>query len=159
MLDAISDITGVTEVFRYASGGGAQLPVGTRALQLRESDTYPCRFLDIHGRTNREMVPERDNTPNVLQALHQLAGRTYTRKFETGKNRVDSMIEEKLTDSQMIETFCLATLSRFPSEQETSQITSMIAVLESRRDALQDALWSPPCEPESETTAPLLTSA
>jgi mono/diheme cytochrome c family protein len=141
MLDAISDITGVPEVFRYASGGGAQLPVGTRALQLRESDTYPCRFLDIHGRTNREMVPERDNTPNVLQALHQLAGRTYTRKFETGKNRVDSMIEEKLTDSQMIETFCLATLSRFPSEQETSQITSMIAVLESRRDALQDALW------------------
>ncbi len=141
LLDAISDITESPEVFRYASGGGAQLPVGTRAVQLRESDTYPSRFLDIYGRTNREMVPERDNTPNALQALHQLAGRTYTEKFETGPNRVDRMIEQGLTDSQIIETFCLAALSRFPSEREAEEIAPMIAALESRRDALHDVLW------------------
>ena len=141
MLDAITDITGSHEIFRYASGGGAQLPVGTRALQLRESDTYPCRFLDIHGRTNREMIPERDNRPNVLQALHQLAGRTFTEKFETDSNRIDNMIKKGLTDQHMIETFCLSALSRFPSERETREISSMIAALEERRDALQDALW------------------
>ena len=86
LLDAISDVTGVPEVFEYGTTVStdvkAQEPLGTRAIQLMQSDTYPNRFLDMHGRPTRLEVPERNNKPNLAQVLHMLAGPLTARRSE-----------------------------------------------------------------------------
>ena len=67
LLDAICDVTGVPEVFTTAATDSAkpsgQAPSGTRAIQLRESDLFYSRFLELYGRPNRLTVPERSPKP------------------------------------------------------------------------------------------------
>ena len=61
LLDAIPDITGVPEVFSTAvdtnASGAGQAPIGTRAINLHQSDVYFSRFLDLYGRPNRLTRP------------------------------------------------------------------------------------------------------
>jgi hypothetical protein len=53
-----------------------QAPAGTRAIQLRDPDTFFSRFLELYGRSNRGAAPERNNQANLSQAMHVLAGAT-----------------------------------------------------------------------------------
>ena len=85
LLDAVADVTGIPETFSTAVTDGAtvgQAPAGTRAIQLRDPDTFFSRFLELYGRSNRGAVPERNNKPNLSQALHVLAGATYVDRLE-----------------------------------------------------------------------------
>ena len=80
LLDAVADVTGIPETFSTAMTDGAtvgQAPAGTRAIQLRDPDTFFSRFLELYGRSNRGAIPERNNKPNLSQAMHVLAGATY----------------------------------------------------------------------------------
>src|SRR5437762_3422574 len=80
LLDAVADVTGIPETFSTAITEGAtvgQAPAGTRAIQLRDPDTFFSRFLELYGRANRGAVPERHNKANLSHAMHVLAGRTY----------------------------------------------------------------------------------
>lgn len=144
LLDAICQVTEIPEVFRTPSK--AQAPPGTRAIQLKEPDMYPSQFLDVHGRPTRQMVPERNPKPNLRQALHQLAGSTYTEKLSVEGGRIDRLLKAGASDRQIIEEFYLAGLSRFPSKEE---MTSLEAALrsaasknQSRQQALEDFLWA-----------------
>ena len=85
LLDAVADVTGIPETFSTAVTDGAtvgQAPAGTRAIQLRDPDTFFSRFLELYGRANRGAIPERNNKPNLGQALHVLAGATYVDRLE-----------------------------------------------------------------------------
>jgi len=148
LLDAISDATGVPEVYQHASTTGgilskakAQEPLGTRAIQLKETDVYPSRFLDIHGRPSRMEVPERDNKPNLEQVLNMLAGDTYTDKVDKEGGRLDRLLKSGASDREIIEEFTVAALSRFPTEQESVKLEEMISQQSSRRQAIEDLLW------------------
>ncbi len=142
LLDAISQITGVSEVFnRMSSGAGGREPRGTRALELKESDAYPCRFMEIYGRTDRAMVPERDGKANLQQALHMLAGVTYTDKLSRDGGRLDGLFKSGASNAKIVEELCLAALSRYPSEEELAVMEKMIEGRPSRREALEDMLW------------------
>ena len=148
LLDAISDVTGVPEVYQHASTIGgtlskakAQEPPGTRAIQLKETDVYPSRFLDIHGRPSRMEVPERDNKPNLEQVLNMLAGGTYTDKVGKEGGRLDRLLKSGASDREIIEEFTVAALSRFPTEQESAELEKMIRQQSSRRQAIEDLLW------------------
>ena len=65
LLDAISSVTGVPEVFFRATGAGGKDPAGTRAILIKDTDSYPSHFLDMHGRPDRMMVPQRDGKANL----------------------------------------------------------------------------------------------
>ena len=143
LLDAISHATQVPEIF--STGMGGQAPVGTRAIHLKESDMYPSRFLEVHGRPRRQMVPQRDNNPNLLQALHRLAGKTYTDKISNDGGRIDRLMKSDASDEKIIEEFYLAAFTRFPSQEESNALRLALAHATkktSRKQALEDFVWA-----------------
>ena len=98
-------------------------------------------FLNIHGQPDRLTVPERKVEPTLPQALHQLAGTTYTEKLLPEGGRVERLLKDGASDRQVIEELYLAALSRAPSEQEQSQLQALIGRQASRREAIEDLLW------------------
>jgi len=141
LLDAISSVSSVPETFFRASGVGGTDPRGTRAIQIKDTDVYPSRFLDIYGRPDRMNVPQRDNRASLSQALHMLAGSTYTQKLSQAGSRLERLIESGASDRQIVEELCLAGLSRFPSRDEVNELSSLVARNSSRRQALEDLMW------------------
>ena len=143
LLDAISHVTQVPEVF--PTGMGGQAPTGTRAIQLKESDIYPSRFLEVHGRPRRQMVPQRDNNPNLLQALHRLAGQTYTEKLSSDGGRIDRLLKSDASDEKIIEEFYLAAFTRFPTQEEAGLLRIALgetAKKKPREAAVEDFVWA-----------------
>ena len=59
---------------------GAVLPYGIRAINIVRPDAFPTGFLNAYGQPSRQTVPERQVEPNLPQALHVLARKTYNRK-------------------------------------------------------------------------------
>jgi cytochrome c553 len=139
LLDAIVDVTQVPEVFNRLRGGIA--PEGTRAVQLRETDAYPSIFMDAWGRPDRLMIPDRDGQPNIQQAMHAYAGRTFTEKLEKAAGRIGKLIEKNASNRQVIDEFCLAAFTRYPTEPEVAALGKMIDQKVSRREAIEDLVW------------------
>ena len=147
LLDAITDVTGVPETFSLALPGaaarkGGKAPRGTRAVELKETDIYYSRFLDLYGRPNRFSVPERDATPKLSQALHMLAGSTYNDKLWAEGGRVYDLYHRDTSDAKIIKELYLTALSRPPSKQEVRDLKALIAATPSRQRALQDLQWA-----------------
>ena len=143
LLDAISDTTGVGQRFLVGADlkGGAA-PVGTRAVQLKETDIYPSVFLDLYGRANRFSVPERDASPKLTQALHVLAGTTYNDKLWAEGARVFEMYEAGASADKIIEEVYLAAFSRFPTQREVADLKGLIERTPTREQALRDFQWA-----------------
>ena len=141
LLDAISNVSGVPEVFSRASGPGGKDPMGTRAIQIKDTDSYPSRFLDMYGRSDRTMVPQRDGQANLTQALHMLAGPTYTEKISREGSRIDQWIKSGAADGRVIEELCLLGLSRLPTQEETERLEALLRRGSVRRQALEDLMW------------------
>jgi hypothetical protein len=141
LLDAISVVSGVPESFSRASGAGGREPAGTRAIDIKDTDSYPSRFLDMYGRTDRMMVPEPDRHANLTQALHMLVGTTYTEKLSAEGGRIDRWMKNGTSDEKVIEDLCLAGLSRFPAKEEINALKGLIQKSASRRHALEDLMW------------------
>jgi hypothetical protein len=142
LLDAISRVTGTEEQFVWHAfvGGGAARP-GTRAIDL-VPEIAPCRFLDASGRPNRQALPERSNQPNLAQALHMLAGTTYTEKIARKGGRVDRLIESGASNQDAIEELYLAALCRLPTERERGELDALIRKQSTRREALEALAWA-----------------
>ena len=150
LLDAISHVTEVPELFEINTNqdSAGMAPPGTRALNLREPDAYPSRFCEVYGRPLRHTVPERKGDPNLLQALHRLAGSTYTAKLEKEGGRIDRLLQGGKSDHEIIEELYLLTLSRYPTKVEETEVTAAISRRSVRREALQDLLWALLASPE-----------
>ncbi|HME91193.1 MAG TPA: DUF1553 domain-containing protein, partial [Myxococcaceae bacterium] len=142
LLDAISRVTGVEEKFTWHAfvGGGPTMP-GARAVDL-VPEIAPCRFLDAYGRPNRQALPEKTNQPNLAQALHMLAGPTYTEKIAQKGARVDRLIESSVSNQKAIEELYLAALCRLPTERERTELESLIRRQPTRREALESLVWA-----------------
>jgi hypothetical protein len=95
----------------------------------------------MHGRPDRMMVPQRDGKANLNQALHMLAGATYTEKISKEGSRISRLIKAGASDDEIIEESCLAGLSRFPTSEEVKDLKSLVQKGSSRRQALEDLLW------------------
>jgi hypothetical protein len=143
LLDAISYVTGVPEIFEHQTNQdypGTE-PAGTRAINLREPDIYPSRFCDMYGRSLRLQPPERSVKPNLIQALHTLAGSTYNDKISAPGGRIDQLLKSGRTDDDMVEELYLLALSRFPSDGEKSKLRQLMSDGQ-RKDGLQDLVWA-----------------
>src|SRR6185295_6085148 len=121
LLDAVADVTGIPETFSTAITEGAtvgQAPAGTRAVQLRDPDTFFSRFLELYGRANRGAIPDRSTKPNLSQALHLLAGNTYGDRLARKDSRLSRLLASGASDQKIIEEFYLAAVNRFPAPEE-----------------------------------------
>ena len=140
VLDAISQVTGISEDFHHWDPG--REPAGTRAINLVWPDVVPSHFLELHGRPNRQMIPERRAEASLGQALHRLVGKTYTRKLSAEGGRLDRLLREQTSDGQVIEELYLSALSRFPAPGEKQELQQALASALSRREALEDLTWA-----------------
>ena len=140
LLDAISEVTGVPE--RFVSSAGGRAPQGARSMNLRNPRNWPSRFLEIHGRTVRQDLPERDGSPTLAQALHRLVGPTYTEKLSPTGGRWDQLLKKNLSDREIVEELYLAALSRLPSEEEQTGLERLIAGQSTRKQGFENLLWA-----------------
>jgi hypothetical protein len=152
LLDAISDVTGVPEVFTTSVSETAkvsgQAPMGTRAVQLRESDLFFSRFLELYGRPNRLTVPERTGHANLVEAMHMLAGSEYNEKLSAAGGRLQRLRQSSKPDAQIITEFYLAAFGRTPDPEEATGIEKMIAAAPDREMAWKDFIWALLCSRE-----------
>jgi hypothetical protein len=145
LLDAVADVTGVPETFTTAVTDGSavgQAPFGTRAIQLRDPDTFFSRFLELYGRANRGAVPERNNKPNLGQALHVLAGATYLERLGGPNTRLDRLLKAGSGDEAIFEEFYLAALGRPPAADELPELRTALAQRGDREAGLREFVWA-----------------
>ncbi len=146
LLDAISQVTEKEEEFYHVGhplapkGKPAVAPPGTRAIHL-VPELFPSRFLDIHGRHTRSTIRGRDNQPKLEQALHTVAGSTYTTKLSAPGGRIDRLLAAGASNKQIVEEFYLAALTRYPTAREQRLLGKMIREHASRRQALESLVW------------------
>ena len=153
LLDAVSDVVDIPEVFTRVSMGTSTLPAGTRAVQLKTSDAVGSLFMDVFGRPDRQSIPEREGKASVTQAMHMLAGVTYTDKLSGAGGRVDRLLNQWAGDHEIIEELSLAALTRYPTEEELTILGELIhrrtsslshanfGRVESRKRAVEDMVW------------------
>lgn len=146
LLDAISDVTGVNERFAVGTNRGewrgGKTPEGSRAVELKEADIYANTFFDAYGRPNRYSVPERDMSPKLAQALHQLAGTTYNERLSGKGSRAAALVEKQASNRAIIDEFFLAAFARGASDAEAAALEKLMAATPSREQAVQDLVWA-----------------
>lgn len=154
MLDAISSATGVDEHFKYhaMAGGPDQVPTpGTRAVQMNP-DLCPSQFMDVYGRSMRKQAPTGPPEPTLTQALHMWAGQTYTTKIAEKGGRLDQLLANGASDAAILDEFYLAALTRPPTNEEQSQLLSILTKRADRRaETLQGFVWALLCSGEFAT--------
>jgi hypothetical protein len=145
LLDAVADVTGIPETFSTAITDGAtvgQAPAGTRAIQLRDPDTFFSRFLELYGRSNRGAIPERNSQPNLGQALHVLAGATYADRLSMPNSRLARLLQSGVPDEKIFEEFYLAALARPPAAGEVQELKTVLAQRGEREAGLREFVWA-----------------
>lgn len=151
LLDAISQVTDVPSEFTEIAFPGSDKAKtdaylkGTRAIQLHDS-AVASYFLQAFGRNTREITCEceRSEEPSMVQVLHISNGDTINQKLKAPENRIGKLLAANQTNEQVIEEAYLQALSRFPTADEKSRTLAVLAESpeSSRREALEDVLWS-----------------
>jgi len=137
LLDSLVQATGVPENF-----GGA--PGGFRAGQLPDANvTTP--FLSLFGKPQRMEACEceRDNSSNMLQALHFINGPSILGRLQNPSGRPALLMRQKLTDEQLVTETYLWTLARRPTAEELKVGLEFLGPYGARRlEATQDLMWA-----------------
>jgi hypothetical protein len=137
LLDAISDITGVSETF-------AAMPSGSRAVELWTHRSNSL-FLDAFGRPDPNQDPpcERVDDTTVVQALHLMNAPNLHRKVTSDTGRAARLAESERPPREIVEELYLAAYSRLPSEAEASAGAAFFDQQGiTRRQATEDLLWA-----------------
>ncbi|PYV10185.1 MAG: hypothetical protein DMG07_21600 [Acidobacteria bacterium] len=145
LLDAVVSVTGVAETFSTAVTEGAsvgQAPAGTRAINLKDPDTYYSRFLELYGRSTRGAIPERSAKPNLGQALHMLAGATYVDRLGSKGSRLSRLLESGASNAAVFEEFYLAGLGRPPAREEIEELEQILSRRGDREAGLREFVWA-----------------
>lgn len=137
LLDAISQITNTPNKFQG-------LPVGARAVQIADG-AVSNYFLTTFGRAKRESVCscEVKMEPTLSQALHLMNGDAVNESIKRGRV-VQTMIQAKKTDREIVEELYLKVFGRMPLDKEwtTIQQTLTATAPEQRQQALEDVFWA-----------------
>ena len=90
LIDSMTDVTGVPEKFP------GYMP-GTRAMTIPQG--APTYFLQTFGRLKaREVICERDNSPDVAQAMHLISGQTIQNQITGKDGTLDSLARRPVAD-------------------------------------------------------------
>jgi hypothetical protein len=145
LLDAYSQVTEVPEKFDG-------YPVGMRGMQLPDT-AVKSYFLTAFGRPARQQTRESERTsvPTITQALHIINGDTLNDKLRAPGSSVDMLLKLGFSDEQIVDYLYIASLSRYPTDQECSALIGALTSAEQqkipgvddpRRAALVDMSWS-----------------
>ena len=99
-------------------------------------------FFDVYQKPDLTSIPERDMSPSLNQALHQLAGSTYTTKLSQEESRMGRLLKENATDIAIIEELYLSALCRFPLKVEKVQLEKLLQAQDTRHKAVEDLVWA-----------------
>jgi Asp-tRNA(Asn)/Glu-tRNA(Gln) amidotransferase B subunit len=133
LVDAISQVTGVEEVF-------ASAPEGTHATQLIGAQT-PSYALDVLGRCRRERACQPAASGGGLaQALHLINGSTINAKLSKGA--LADLFKAGKSNSEIIEEFYVRALSRTPRKSELKFWEQALSRIPNRAQALEDFVWT-----------------
>jgi len=139
LMDAMSEVTGVPE----------KIPgymLGTRAMTVPQG--APTYFLQTFGRLKaREIICERDNSPDVAQAMHLISGQTIQHQITEKGGTLDQWLADaSATDQEITRRLFMSTLVHPPQEREVAQVMASIQSGGTgdgaRRQAFEDVLWS-----------------
>jgi hypothetical protein len=152
LLDALCDVTGVSEAF-------PGYPDGTRAIQLHDGEVIknPSRYLNYErhpfmkqfGQPDRELPCEcgRENDFTLNQALEMMNGPTVTAKLHRPDNRVSRLLSTPAvgsrprSDAEVLDELYLTALSRPPSPSTARAFLDHVARATDRRKAWEDVVW------------------
>lgn len=138
LLDSISQITSTQEKYKG-------LPKGARAVQIADGNTSNY-FLTTFGRATRATVCscEVKMEPNLSQALHLINGETVHNRIQQGKV-VASLLAEKRTPAEIIDTLYLKVLSRSPTKIEQEKLLGAMeegSTPNEKKLILEDIFWA-----------------
>ncbi len=137
MDDAVSDATGVPDVF-------AAMPIGGRATQAW-SYRIQSHFLDAFGRPNSssDCPCERDTQLSVAQTLHLMNSRTLQAKFINPSGRLQRLARSSAAADDVVEELYLATLGRPPTAAElATAVEAFLSPGATRKAATEDVFWA-----------------
>jgi hypothetical protein len=137
LLDALSQVTGVTEKFNG-------WPEGYRSIQVWDN-RMPSYFFRVFGRPVRASVCEceRSNEPNISQALHLLNSPEINDKITHRRGMARQLAASTMSNDDVLDEIYLSTLSRYPSTEERTLLRDAFAASDQdRRAAVEDVFWS-----------------
>ena len=138
LLDAIDGVNATVTEF-------ADLPKGTRAVQLPEHTEAPVYFLQVFGRPAGSSACECERTDgaSLAQSLHLLNSADMHAKISSGRS-ASLAGDESRTDAQKIEELYLRALSRAPTASELAVALAHIerASPAQRQAAYEDIVWA-----------------
>lgn len=140
VVDLLCAATGVPESF------GNDAPKGSRAIEVgssRLNGTVSFAFR-IFGRPPRTTACdcERSMEPALPQKLYLMADPGLQSKLVDPNNRLKAILQSESDDRKALEELFLATVSRFPTEQEAKAFDAYRAKAKDRRSAFSDTLWA-----------------
>jgi len=143
LLDAITSTTGIPEKFQFhPQAGGGDPPLGTRAMHTIP-DICPSQFMDNFGRSMRKALPVARPQPNLLAALHMMAGPAYNEKITSKGGRLSGLLQKGASDEQILDEFYVAALTRLPTAEEKADLLKFLSQRSSsREETLAGLVWA-----------------
>ena len=144
LLDALCQATETTDSFAsWIPVPPTILPAGAKAAQISDGD-IDSTFLQLFGRPARDTCyeGERSADTSLRQSLHLIASGHVEGKVANSP-RIQRLFQAKRADPEIVEEVYLATLSRFPKEEEKRKVVEYLAKnKDARVQAVQDLLWA-----------------
>jgi hypothetical protein len=137
LLDAITDITGVSEGF-------SAMPAGSRAMQLWTVRTQSV-FLDSFGRPDPNQDPpcERTSDSSVVQVLHLMNSPGVHAKVTSDQGRAARLAASKKMPGEIVDELYALVYSRRATDAERAACLKVFSEKESTRwQATEDILWA-----------------
>ena len=150
LIDALCQVTGSTEKYTSAIPEPFTfIPEAHRSIALPDG-SISSSFLEMFGRPARDtgMEAERNNRPTAGQSLHLLNSSHVQRKIEQSR-MVQTLAQSETSPRALIGGLYLATLSRFPTEEELEIVRAHFESGKlNRRAAAADLVWALVNSPE-----------
>ncbi len=139
LVDTLNAALGVAADF------GADAPPGARAIEIASNHVNNqelARVFRIFGRPRRATTCdcERPSAPAVPQTLFLMTDPGLLEKIHGGRLR--KLIESNASDAAAVDEVFLASLSRFPSDDERAAAFDHLKRKPDRKAALTDLLWA-----------------
>jgi hypothetical protein len=101
-------------------------------------------FLDVFGRPARRIACECERTADltIAQVLHLMNNAGINEKIASPKGRVATLLAAKQPPARVVDELYLASLSRFPTVEESRTALAALAAAPERPRAVEDLLWA-----------------
>jgi uncharacterized protein DUF1553/uncharacterized protein DUF1549 len=142
MIDSIVQVTGVPEKFPGNPPEVRAMTIPVRA---------PTYFLKTFGRIDDRMqICERNNQPDMAQAMHMISGDTIQRKIRSKRSDLARWLADPaLSNRQIVNRIFRRALARDPEPEEFSKPLELIASATgtvdptvTRREVFEDLMWA-----------------